>query len=712
MHVYLPYSAGLLLAAVPGALGQQPVDPLSDLVSQALSVATNVVSILSVQATATPTPTPTTTSTSSTSSTSSSSSSTSPSSTSSSSTSSSSLTTTSTLSSQTTTSTQSASDTAAAAASSSAAAAIAATDAQNSKSRTTAIALGVVLGLLGLALLIGLLLFCLRRRRRQRVKSSRRSISSEDLGGANWGKEPLGNSSTVEHIPPNRLSTHEQNHTPLGAGAPLMAENALHRHSGNSAFGNDRPVPHRVAPEFQPGNVGVLPAGRGAHHSNQNYIPLSSHSRSGTAAAGLGGAAMGGLAARNHHDGHHHRGFGHHHNNEQDINSHQHLSRKPVGAAFAHGASDQPLNMGIKSDAAPGYHAGHSISSQGNMANSSQPVRTVDNTSRSSGITNGSPPAYNGIDPSGSSHALSSHPPFADSRRHSAGHDMGTTGATSIGAGALAGAALANRHDGNQDRPDSSLTGRRSWDPNRQPQHPQSILANPAQRRSIGSTNPYVQPREPRRARFSDDAVDGDNSGGHGNGRQQDDLPQNSPYPRMEQSRSPPQFTNSEAWDHSRNGNSIPNQMPGVRPGSGDFTGGNGSGEFKRPPTNRMSGEHNRSPTNRVSGEFNHSPTHRMSGEFNRPANRTSYGGNDASIPPVPSIPAPQSADSRPRNPSLSDLHQQEQNGWYRGRYMGDDVRPVDSATSPATPTTATTTGGGYDDRFYAANRRSVGQAM
>ena len=691
MHIYLPCFAGLLFVIVPGALGQQSVDPISNLVSQALSVATDVVSLLSVQATATPTPTPTPTpttrSTSSTASRSFLTSSRSPlTSSRSSSASQSSVTTTSTTSSQTTTSTQSASDTAAAAAaSSSAATAIAATNAQNSKNRTTAIALGVVLGLLALAILTGLLLFCLRRRRRQRAQGSRRSVSSEDVGGAIWGKEPLSNSGTVEHIPPNRLSTHEHNHTPIHAGAPHMTENALHRHGGNSALGNDRPVPHRVAPEFQPGIMGGAPAGQGAHHSSQSHIPLSSHSRSGAAAAGFGGATLGGLAAKHHRDSHKDRGFGQHHSDDQDIHdyqnidNHQGISRKPVGAAFAHGTSDHSPRMGIGNDAAPGYQAGHSISPQGNMANSSQPARTTDSTSPSSAIRNGNPPAYNGIDPNGSSHPLSSHPPFADTHRHSTGHDAAMTGAAGVGAGALAGAALANRHDGDQEYPGSSLTGRRSWDANRQPRHPQSILANPANRRSIGSTNPYVQPREPRRARFSDDVVDGESPARDGNGRSQDDSPQNSPYPKMEQSHSPQQSVNSEAWDHATNGSPNASQMPGGWRGSGDFTRGNGSGEFNRPITNRTSGE------------------------FNRPANRTSYG-NDPSIPPVPNVSTSPPADSKPKNPSLSDLHQQEQDGWYRGRYMGDDVRPVDSANSGMT--------GGYDDRFYAANRRSVGQAL
>ncbi|ERF75166.1 hypothetical protein EPUS_06206 [Endocarpon pusillum Z07020] len=669
MHMYLPYFASLLLVIVPGALGQQSVDPISNLVSQALSVATDVVSLLSVQATATASPTststPTTTSTSSTSSRSSSASQSSVTTTS---------TTSSTTSSQITTSTQSASDTAAAAAaSSSAASAIAATNAQNSKNRTIAIALGVVLGLLALAILTGLLLFCLRRRRRQRAQGSRRSFSSEDVGGATWGKEPLSNSSTVEHNSPNRLSTHEHNHTPIHAGAPRMTENALHRHGGNSALGNDRPVPRRGAPDFQPGITGGAPAVQGAHHSSQSHIPLSSHSPSGAAAAGFGGAALGALAANHHHDSHEDRGFGQHHNDDRGI------SRKTVGAAFAHGTSDHSPRMGMGKDAAPGYQAGHSISPQGKMANSSQPVRTTDSTSPSSAISNGNPPAYNGTDPNGVSHALSSHPPFADTHRHSTGHDAAVTGAAGVGAGALAGAALANHHNGDQDHPGSSLTGRRSWDHNRQPRHPQSILANPANRRSFGSTNPYVQPRDPRRARFSDDVVDGESAAHDGNGRYQDDLPQNSPYPKMEQTHSPQQSISSEAWDHATNGSPNANHMPGGWRGSGDFTRGNGSGEFNRPISNRTSGE------------------------FNRPGNRPSYG-NDASIPPVPNMPTSPPTDSKPKNPSLSDLHQQEQEGWYRGRYMGDDVRPVDSANSGGT--------GGYDDRFYAVNRRSVGQAI
>jgi hypothetical protein len=86
----------------------------------------------------------------------------------------------------------------------------------------------------------------------------------------------------------------------------------------------------------------------------------------------------------------------------------------------------------------------------------------------------------------------------------------------------------------------------------------------------------------------------------------------------------------------------------------------------------------------------------RGSGEFNRIPNRSSFSNDNPTLTPT------QSAEQhKPKNPSLSDLRQQEEDGWYRGRYMGDDVRPVDSGASPV----------GGDQRFYA-NRSGVGQAM
>ena len=81
-------------------------------------------------------------------------------------------------------------------------------------------------------------------------------------------------------------------------------------------------------------------------------------------------------------------------------------------------------------------------------------------------------------------------------------------GAAGVGAGAVGGAAAARHQNGIRNRDtDSSLTGRRSWDAGRQPQPPHSILANPAGRRYTGSTNPYVQARDPKKARFSDEVI-------------------------------------------------------------------------------------------------------------------------------------------------------------------------------------------------------------
>jgi hypothetical protein len=514
---------------------------------------------------------------------------------------------------------------------------MAAANARNSKNRTIAIVLGVVLGLLAIALLAGLLYFCLRRRRRQRAVGSRRSVSPEKVGGASWGKEPLSNASTIEHSTPSRFSTHERHHTPVGAATPFMAENALHRRDGNRPLSTGTPIPHRGAPDFRPGLLDGPSAGHGPQYPSQTHIPLSSHSRTNTAVAGLGGAALGGMAAKHHHDKHDQRDSTHYANDQR-----QNISRKPIGGGIRHGTSDQSSNVGVMNDSAPGYQTGHSGSPIGNMKNSSERVGTTGGIPPSLSPGNGNPPAYNGT-----GNPLSSHPPFADSHRHSAGHDPLMAGAAGVGAGALGGAALAKHDDGNRDA-DSALTGRRSWDPSRPPRNPQSILANAANRRSTGSTNPYVQARSPgRRARFSDDVTDLDSSPHDGNGHH-DEIPQNHSYPHMEHSRSPQQ----------------------VRPNSGEYV-------------------RNESPSHMPGGW-------RGSGEFSRIPNRSSFSNDNPTLTPT------QSAElHKSKNPSLSDLRQQEEDGWYRGRYMGDDVRPMDSGTSPV----------GGDQRFYA-NRSGVGQAM
>ena len=486
---------------------------------------------------------------------------------------------------------------------------MAAANAQSKKNRTTAIVLGVVLGLLALAVLTGLLLFCLRRRRRQRAVGSRRPVSSEDVGGASWGKEPFSHSSITEH-------------TPLAAPASYMTDNGLHRHEANDNMGDTRPTPHPVAANFRPVIMDGTPAGQGAHRPNQNHIPLSAHSRSNVAAAGLGGAVMGGLAAKHHHDNHHNahddRGFA------QTSHEHQGVPRKPVGSALSRAATGPASNVGVAADAAPRYQAGYSVSPHRDMEHPSQPIEATGSTSPNSTLSNGNPPAYNGTADPRSPHPLTSHPPVEDSHRHSTGNGFPT---------AIAGPA--NHHHGDRD---SSLTGRRIWDPKRQPQHPQSILANAANSRSTGSTNPYVPARSPKQARFKDDVVALDDQAHEGN-RSREDLPQDNSFPKMEP-------ISSVTQDRVRNGS--PSHMPGGWRGSG---------------------------------------------EFNRAGNRASFNDDPTTGSPV------QSTESRPRNPSLGDLRQQEEDGWYRGRYMGDDVRPVDSGAT------------GHDQRFYG-HRGSVGQAM
>lgn len=662
MRAHLPCLIGLVLLTLPATWGQNP-DPFSQLVSQALSIYTEVRSGLSVQATAT---------TSSTTSTSSSSSSSTRSSTFATSTSTSSSTRSSTFatsastpiatSTRITRSTQSASNTAeaAAAASSSAAAAVAAARSQNNKNRTTAIVLGVVLGLLALAALIGLLYFCLRRRRRQRAVGSRRSVSPDAVGGASWGKEPLGNLTTTQHTSPGYIPTNERHHTPVGAAAPRMSEHPSHRYDAHTPLGNNHPIPHRDAPSFQPDLMHGAPGSQGPYHNSSGHIPLSSHSRSNLAAAGLGGAALGALGAKHHDEKHDERDFTSHPDDKR-----QSISRKPIGGTCGQVATDQSSNMGGSSDTVPRYQAVHS-GSLGDMAPSSNPARMTDSTTPG----NGNPPVYNDT-----AHPLSSHPPFAadNTHRSSTGHEPLTAGAA---AGAFGAAALSKHHDPKRQDHNSSLTGRRSWDPNRQTRNnPQSILANASNRRSTGSTNPYVQARSPRRARFSNDVTDAD----------YENLPQhsNTPFPPMEHSQSPQQLPRPDSYDRSNN-NGSPRRT--TMPGS--WRSGSGSGS---------------------------EDSHRNSNNNN--TNRRS-SGNDiiiTGVTPKSSAAEPSKLAQMNQSPTLSELRQQEEDGWYRGRYMGDDARPP-----PPPPVTGsaeagrTGSGSGVDQRYYAANndRRKVGQAM
>lgn len=606
MQLHLPCLVALALGALPGAWGQS-VDPLSRFVSQAFSVYTGVVSVLSVQATATNAARTTSSSSSSTSSSTTSSTSSSTSSTRSS---------TFSTSIQASTPTISPSNTAeAAAASSSAAAAVAAMNSQNNKNRTIAIVLGVVLGLLALALLVGIVLFCLRRRRRRRAVGSRRSVSPEAMGGASWGKEPLTTANNVEHTTSSRFSTNERHPASIGAAAPLMAENTQHNYGPHNGIGSHAPMLHRTAPNFQPGMMERPAAEQALHRPSPNHIPLSSHSRSNAAAAGLGGAALGGLAEKHHHDKQDERDSRHHPNDDRRT-----ISRKPVGGVIDHRPTDGSLNMGLSNDSVPSYRS----------RSGSLPA--------SSANTNGNPPAYNGT-----SHALSSHPPFEDSNRKGSGHEPLMAGAAGAGAGTVVGAALAEHHDRDPE-PNSALTGRRSWDANRQPRNPQSILANASNRRSTGSTNPYVQPRSPgRRARFSDDVASSD-SPVRGENFHHDELPQHSPQQ--------------------------------IRPASGEHT-------------------RNGSPRTNMPGGWHGSPDH------DQLSQRGSFS-NDTTISSPQAVANPS---LNPKGPSLSDLRRQEEDGWYRGRYMGDDVRPV-----PVDPGN----NAGNDQRFYA-NRvggGGVGQAM
>jgi hypothetical protein len=259
------------------------------------------------------------------------------------------------------------------------------------------------------------------------------------------------------------------------------------------------------------------------------------------------------------------------------------------------------------------------------------------------------------------SHPLSSHPTLDETHKHNPNHT-----ALMTGAGALAGTALARHHDKNGSQPTetSSLTGRRSWDASRHPQHPQSILANPANRRSIGSTNSYVQARNPKQARFSDELL-------ASNTRANQSIPydvETSPYQhhhhQMAHARSNPQLgTNAGTWPQQQQ-----QQQQSISPES---------------PNNNMPGSW------RGSGDFGAQHHHHQRGSLSPHHDQQQ-----------------QQQQQQPQQSETGD------NGWYRGRYMGDDVRPVDSPVSAAGSGSAGPQDGG--GRFYAANanRRSVGQAM
>lgn len=446
-------------------------------------------------------------------------------------------------------------------------------------------------------------------------------------------------SSSVEHPMPSPLSTHERHATPVAAGAPPMTEDTLHRMEGHDAFSDRRPIPHRSAPNFQPDLMAGAAAGHGPHHTGQRPIPLSSRSRSNNTTTGWDG-----LAAKHHHDTHDHNDSVHGANENP-----QGTSRKLIGGALGSGATRHSSNRNITHDASPEYQAGHSGSYHDNMMNPSEPFGMAGNNNTTvSAPMGGSPPAYNG-----GSHPLTSHPPSADNHRHTIGHGPLMTAASVLGggAGAAGGTSTGRNHD--EDRiPDSSLTGRRSWDPNRQSRNPQSILTNTSNRRSTGSTNPYVQPRSPLRARLSDDAVHKDNQAEAGNNRRDEPLSRGSPYPRMES----PQLVRPDSYERRRNGS--PQQMPG---------GWRGSRELDR--------------TAHRSSLSNHIPN------INTTITTTTAASGQASNPNT-------------ATPSLKELRQQEEEGWYRGRYMGDDVRPADSGRTM-----------GHDQqRFYSG--KGVGQAI
>jgi hypothetical protein len=410
-----------------------------------------------------------------------------------------------------------------------------------------------------------------------------------------------------------------------------MTENALTRHGGPGAINDTTPIPHRGAPTFQPGLVTGASPGPRPHQGSPNHIPLSSHSRSNVAAAGLGGAALGGMAAKHHHDKHDAKDFGH-----QSHDHKQGIARKPVRGQIGDGGARHSPDVLVGNDFVPGYQSGHSGSHHGDVKTSSVPVGTGNIPSTGSPLGNANPPAYNG-----SAHPLSSHPPFTDTHRHSIGHEPLMTGAAGIGVGAIGGAAHEKHHDGNRDL-DSSLTGRRSWDPSKPPQHPPSIIPNPSGRRSIGSTNPYVPARSPGNPRFSGDMTESKRYSHGGQNRYSDnDLSQNNSYPRME---------------HRESSKLI--------------------SPISDEPTTPRHG----SPRHNIPGGW------RGSGEWDR-----NSGGNRGSL--SNDNKDNQTTDLRPRGPSLSDLRQQEgEEQWYRGRYIGD--RKSADLSKP-----------GYDSRFYADKR-------
>ncbi len=459
-----------------------------------------------------------------------------------------------------------------------------------------------------LALLIGLLLFCLRRRRRQRAKVSRRSVSPEAVGGASWGKEPLSHTSTFEKPKAGHLSTDESHRAPLATTIPLMAGNTLNGRDGRRGSSNGVPVSHGGTHTFQPNSTDGAPPGPRPLQGNSDHIPLSSHSRSTAAAAGLGGAALGGMAAKHHHDKHDEREFGHHSHDH-----HQGIVRKPIRGQLGDGRAQHSSGTGLANDSAPGYQSSYSGPHQGDMKTAPGSVITSNMSSNGPSPGNGNPPAYNG-----STNPLSSHPPFGDSYRHSTGHEPLMAGGAGVAAGAVGGAVHEKHHSGSP-RPDSSLTGRRSWDHSRQPQHPQSIISNPAGRRSIGSTNPYVPARSPGNVRFSDGDVTDPRRYSHGGTRSREDINQNNSYPRMER-RDSPKFTSPTADETPNHAASPRHNIPGSWRGSGEWDQSN----------NRASPIHDSNPNN-------------------------------------------QTKDLRPRGPSLSELRQQEEDDlWYRGRFIGE----------------------------------------
>lgn len=170
-----------------------------------------------------------------------------------------------------------------------------------------------------------------------------------------------------------------------------MAENAIHRNDGHDAVGN-RADPYRGAPNLQPGTMNETTAGYGQHQPGQNYIPLSSHSRSAAAAAaaGFGGAALGGLAAKQHHDKHDERDFA------RQSDDYRSFSRKPVGGSAVHGKNGCSPNSGVANNTTPGYQRPDLDSPHGDIKSSYEPIGTTGGMTSRSPPKHGSPPAYNG----------------------------------------------------------------------------------------------------------------------------------------------------------------------------------------------------------------------------------------------------------------------------------------------------------------------------